>query len=49
MCDPLSRNAPASMRVILANCLAHRRRHFADVVKLTHPAGADRCQNFSRP
>jgi hypothetical protein len=33
MCDALSRNAPASLRVILANCLAHARRHFIDVVK----------------
>ena len=33
MCDALSRNAPASLRVILANCLAHARRHFVDVVK----------------
>jgi hypothetical protein len=27
MCDALSRNAPASLRVIVANCLAHVRRH----------------------
>jgi hypothetical protein len=33
MCDALSRNAPASLRVILANCLAHARRHFIEVVK----------------
>jgi transposase len=33
MCDALSRNAPASLQVILANCLAHARRHFIDVVK----------------
>jgi len=33
MCDALSRNAPQSLRVILANCLAHARRHFIDVVK----------------
>jgi transposase len=33
MCDALSRNAPAALRVILANCLAHARRHFIDVVK----------------
>ena len=33
MCDALSRNAPASLRVILANCLAHARRHFIDAVK----------------
>jgi transposase len=32
MCDALSRNAPASFLVILANCLAHGRRHFVDVV-----------------
>jgi transposase len=33
MCDALSRNAPASLRVILANCLAHGRRHFVELVK----------------
>jgi hypothetical protein len=33
MCDALSRNAPQPLRVILANCLAHARRHFVDVVK----------------
>jgi len=33
MCDALSRNAPAAFLVILANCLAHGRRHFVDVVK----------------
>ena len=33
MCDALSRNAPAPLQVILANCLAHARRHFIDVVK----------------
>ena len=33
MCDALSRNVPATWRVILANCLAHARRHFIDVVK----------------
>jgi transposase len=33
MCDALSRNAPASLKVILSNCLAHARRHFVDVVK----------------
>ena len=33
MCDALSRNAPASLQVILANCLAHARRHFIEVVK----------------
>lgn len=33
MCDALSRNAPAALRVILANCLSHGRRHFVDVVK----------------
>jgi hypothetical protein len=33
MCDALSRNAPHPLRVILANCLAHARRHFVDVVE----------------
>lgn len=32
MCDALSRNVPALFLVILANCLAHARRHFVDVV-----------------
>lgn len=32
MCDALSRNAPGELRVVLANCLAHARRHFVDVV-----------------
>jgi hypothetical protein len=32
MCDALSRNAPGELRVILANCLAHARRHFVGVV-----------------
>ena len=32
MCDALSRNAPGSLPVMLANCLAHARRHFIDVV-----------------
>jgi hypothetical protein len=33
MCDPLSRNMPAELNTILANCLAHGRRQFADVVE----------------
>ena len=32
MCDALSRNAPAAFVVMLANCIAHARRHFVDVV-----------------
>ena len=32
MCDALSRNMPDDLRVILANCLAHGRRNFVDVV-----------------
>ena len=31
MCDALSRNAPESLQVILANCLAHGRRYFVGV------------------
>jgi transposase len=31
MCDALSRNAPKGFAVILGNCLAHCRRHYADV------------------
>jgi transposase len=33
MCDPLSRNMPAELNTILANCLAHARRQFADVAE----------------
>jgi len=33
MCDPLSRNMPEDLRVIIANCLAHGRRQFVDVVE----------------
>jgi hypothetical protein len=33
MCDALSRNAPKPSPVILANCLAHGRRHFVDVAQ----------------
>jgi transposase len=32
MCDALSRNIPKELQTILANCLAHSRRYFADVV-----------------
>jgi transposase len=32
MCDALSRNAPAAFKTLLANCLAHGRRQFVDVV-----------------
>jgi len=31
MCDPLSRNMPAELQTILANCLAHARRKFVEV------------------
>ena len=31
MCDALSRNLPENFKTILANCLAHARRRFADV------------------
>jgi transposase len=31
MCDALTRNLPGELRTILANCLAHGRRHFVDV------------------
>jgi transposase len=33
MCDALSRNIPKELQTILANCLAHGRRYFVDVVK----------------
>jgi transposase len=32
MCDALERNLPGELRTILANCLAHARRHFIEVV-----------------
>ena len=31
MCDALSRNLPAELQTLLANCLAHGRRKFVDV------------------
>ena len=31
MCDALSRNVPAELKTVLANCLAHGRRYFVDV------------------
>ena len=33
MCDALSRNASAEFKTILANCLAHGRRKFIDVIE----------------
>ena len=33
MCDALSRNIPGELKTLLANCLAHGRRQFVDVVK----------------
>jgi len=33
MCDALSRNLPAELETIIANCLAHGRRKFVDVVE----------------
>jgi len=32
MCDALSRNLPGKLKTIVANCLAHGRRQFVDVV-----------------
>jgi hypothetical protein len=40
MCDGLSRNLPGELETIVANCLAHSRRRFADV--------ADRFENESK-
>ncbi len=34
MCDALSRNVPETLKVILANCLAHARRKFVDVAEV---------------
>jgi len=33
MCDALSRNVPAELQTVLANCLAHGRRYFVDVLE----------------
>jgi hypothetical protein len=33
MCDALARNLPGNLQTILANCLAHGRRQFVDVVQ----------------
>jgi len=33
MCDALSRNVPKELETILANCLAHARRNFVDLVR----------------
>jgi transposase len=33
MCDALSRNLPAELKTILANCLAHGRRRFVEVAE----------------
>lgn len=33
MCDALSRNMPAELRAVVANCLAHGRRQFVDVAE----------------
>ena len=33
MCDALSRNSESSLETILANCIAHARRNFVDVVE----------------
>jgi transposase len=33
MCDALSRNLPGKLQTILANCLAHGRRQFVEVVE----------------
>lgn len=37
MCDALSRNLPGELKTILAHCLAHARRKFADVVQYFDP------------
>jgi flagellar biosynthesis/type III secretory pathway chaperone len=34
MCDALSRNMPAELRVIVANCLSHGRRRFVDLADI---------------
>ncbi len=32
MCDALSRNAPEEFVTLMANCMAHGRRNFVDIV-----------------
>jgi transposase len=32
MCDALSRNMPSDLKTVLANCLAHGRRQFVDII-----------------
>jgi transposase len=39
MCDALSRNMPAELKTIVANCLAHGRRQFVDI----HDRFPDEC------
>jgi transposase len=34
MCEALSRNVPKALETILANCLAHARRQFVDLVEV---------------
>jgi hypothetical protein len=46
MCDPLSRNMPADLATILANCLARGRRQFADVAEY-FPQGTCELGGFS--
>ncbi len=41
MCDPLALNMPADLNTILANCLAHGRRKFADAAEYFH----DQCRH----
>ena len=41
MCDTLSRNTPKELNTILANCLAHGRRKFVDVV----PSFPEQCRH----
>jgi transposase len=37
MCDALSRNLPQELETILANCLTHARRNFADLAEIFPP------------
>jgi len=41
MCDALSRNVPKELETILANCLAHARRNFVDLV----PSFPEECRD----
>jgi hypothetical protein len=40
MCDPPSRNMPADLKTIVANCLSHARRNFYELTEVSAPRGS---------